>query len=230
MDRSGRRREPRFDVADIDGSFVVQIDVKVTNLSLAGMAIETQNTLIVGRRYAFRIRQNDVELDVSGRVMWCVLDAAERVGDDVTPTFRAGIQFEDVLGAKVLQLQKLIEASAIFDAGNEVVGRFVAAFGGSIGIDEQTPFSVKKISLAGMLVDTDRTPRRHEVIPFEARLGDFIFTGHGRVAYIEPYEDDLGAERFRLGIEFTLVSDRARANLERYILALIACDDKQASA
>ena len=58
------------------------------------MAIETRNTLIVGRCYSFRIRQGDQQVDVEGRVMWCVLVRSERHGQDREPVFRAGIQFE----------------------------------------------------------------------------------------------------------------------------------------
>ncbi len=109
-------------------------------------------------------------------------------------------------------------------------GRFIASFGGAVDIDEQAPFEVKRISLSGMLVDTEWAPRRHEVIPFEAQLGDFRFTGHGRAAFIEAYDGDEGTQRFRLGLEFTLLSERARHRLEEYISCLIGVDAEEASA
>jgi hypothetical protein len=222
MGRSGRRRSRRFDVLDVEGSFVIRVDVRVINLSVAGMAIETHNTLIVGRRYEFRVVQGEQQIEVGGRVMWCALDSNQRRGEEVEPVFRAGIQFEEVHDAHTLALQKLIESSAAFDPGSPLLGRFAAVLGGAVGIAEQAWFEVRKLSLSGMLVDTEWAPRRNEVVPFEAHLGDSVFSGRGRVAYIERYESDDGSTRFRLGVEFTLMSDRCRDLLDHYIATLIA--------
>lgn len=230
MTRSGRRRSRRFDVRDVEGSFVIRIDVKVTNLSLAGMAIETRNTLIVGRPYSFRVRQGERQVDVDGRVMWCVLARAEPRGQDQEPVFRAGIQFEDVHDATGAELQRLIEESALLDPGAQVIGRFVAAFGAAVDLDRQSPFEVKQLSLSGMLVDADWAPRRDEVVPFEVSLGPASFTGHGRAAFVQGYDAADGSRRYRLGLEFTLISDRARERLARYISALVAADADAGSA
>lgn len=222
MTRSGRRRSRRYDVLDVEGSFEVRIDAKVTNLSIVGMAIETRNTLIVGRQYSFRVAQGSLQVDVAGRVIWCVLGSTQRKGDELEPVFRAGIQFEDVLSEKTLALQKLIEASVVVDPGVPLVGRFGDAVEGLVDAEQDAGFEVKKISLSGMLCDTDWAPRRNEVVPFEACLGDIVVTGHGRVAYIERYQSNDGTTRYRLGVEFTLLSDRSKARLARYIANLMA--------
>ena len=222
MRRTGRRRSRRFDVLDVEGSFVVRVEVKVINLSVVGMAIETRNTLIVGRRYQFRVVQGEQQIDVGGRVVWCVLDSNQRRGEELEPIFRAGVQFEDVHDAETIALQRLIDCSMAFDPGSPLLGRFVAALGGTIGVDEQASFEVCKLSMSGMLVDTDWAPRRNEVVPFEAHLGDSVFNGRGRVAYIERYQGDDGSIRYRLGIEFTMLSDRCRDLLDRHIAHLIA--------
>ncbi len=230
MARSGRRRSRRFDVRDVEGSFVIRIDVRVVNLSVAGMSIETRNTLIVGRGYSFRIRQGERQVDVEGRVMWCALTRSERRGEDLEPVFRAGIQFEDVHDATGAELQRLIESSALLDPGAQVLGRFVAAFGAAVDVDRQSPFEVKQLSLSGMLVDADWAPLHDEVIPFEVNLGPASLAGHGRVAYVQGYQADGGVRRFRLGIEFSLISDRARERLAAYISALVTADADAGSA
>lgn len=222
MKRSGRRRNPRFDVLDVAGSFEVRVDVKVNNLSVAGMAIESRTTLIVGRSYAFRVAQGERRLDVNGRVMWCVLDSPRRRGGPPEPVFKAGVQFENVLDEQTLALQKLVDSTAAFDPGTPLQGRFVATLGGTMGIDEQVSFMVGKLSLSGMLVDTEWMPRKNEVVPFEAALGESVVTGHGRVAYIERYPTADGGARSRLGIEFTLLSDRSRAQIAAYIAKLMS--------
>lgn len=222
MKTTGRRRSPRYDVLDVEGSFEVRVDVRVTNLSVAGMAIETRNTLIVGRSYAFRVAQGGRHVDVGGRVMWCVLDPLRHRGAELEPVFRAGVQFEDVHDRQTAALRELIDSSAAFDPGAPLHGKFVAAIGGTVAVDEQVCFAVEKLSLSGMLVDTDWAPRRNEVVPFEAVLGEFVVAGHGRVAYVERYDIEDGSSRYRLGIEFTLLSDRSHARIETYIAALMA--------
>jgi hypothetical protein len=230
MERQSRRRHRRYDVDDVEGSFIVRIDVNVINLSVAGMAIETQNTLIVGRPYLFGIGEKGRQLEVTGRVMWCVLGKTRRSGGDFTPVFRAGIQFEDVLSEQTLDLQKLIESSAVLDPGTQIFGRFVSDVGGIIDIEAEASFEVKKISLSGMLIDTEWAPRKDEVIHFEAHLDQLDFSGHGRVAYIEGYKDSDGASRFRLGVEFSLLADKDREGLEDYLGELIAADQDEATA
>ncbi len=230
MNRTTRRRNRRYDVNDIEGCFIVRIDVGVSNLSLAGMAIETRNTLIVGRTYPFRIRHENETVDINGRVMWCGLTGTMRFDDDVVPVFRAGIQFEDILDRDVLKLQKLIEQSGEFETGNAVHGRFVAQLDGTISEDEQAGFEVKKISLSGMLVDTDRAPRKDDVVPFEVHLESAELSGHGRIVHIDPYLHSSGEQRFRLGIEYTLLSDRSRSTLEQFIAQLVNEDTRASTA
>jgi hypothetical protein len=230
MDTRSRRRHRRYDVKDVSGNFVVRIDVDVINLSVAGMAIETQRTLIVGRRYLFSIGEQGRHVEVSGRVIWCALGKTRRIGRQITPIFRAGIQFEDVLSDDTLELQKLIERSAVLDPETQIFGRFVSEIGGIIDVEAEASFEVKKISLSGMLIDTDWAPSKDEVIRFDARLGDFEFCGHGRVAYIEGYEDHQGASRFRLGVEFSLLSDVARSGLNDYLNAILAADHCEETA
>jgi hypothetical protein len=194
------------------------------------MSIETRNSLIVGRNYSFRIRQGECQVDVEGRVMWCVLARSERRGEDLEPVFRAGIQFEDVHDATGAELQRLIESSALLDPGAQVLGRFVAAFGGAVDLDQQSTFEVKQLSLSGMLVDSDWVPRHGDVIPFEVGLGDLVFAGQGRVAYTQGYETEDGSRRCQLGLEFVLISDRARERLARYISALVTADADASTA
>ncbi len=229
MDRSSRRRFRRYDVKGVDGAFVVRINVNVINLSAAGMAIETDNTLVVGRSYTFQINQNNRGMEVSGRVIWCVLGKTQRLEGGFAPIFRAGVQFEDVLSETTLQLQRLIEDSAVLDPGAQIFGRFVADMSGVVDAESQAQFEVKRISLSGMLVDLDFRPRKDEVIPFEITLGDRPFRGHGRIAYVDPYpKKDLA--RYRVGVEFALLSDLARECLEEFIGSLISLDEQVETA
>ncbi|MCP4899015.1 MAG: hypothetical protein GY906_18755 [bacterium] len=229
MDRSSRRRYRRYDVKGVDGAFVVRIDVSVINLSAAGMAIETQNSLIVGRSYSFRINHSDREMDVAGRVMWCVLGKTKRAEGGFAPIFRAGVQFEDVLSETTLQLQRVIENSAVLDPGAQIFGRFVSEVSGVVDDQPQAQFEVKKISLSGMLVDADVRPRKDDVVPFEITLGESPFGGHGRIAYIDPYPKK-DTSRYRVGIEFALLSDTARDNLEEFLSSLISLNESAESA
>lgn len=229
MDRSGRRRYRRYDVKGVDGAFVVRINVNVINLSAAGMAIETDNSLVVGRTYSFRINQNERDLDISGRVIWCVLGKTKRSGGGFSPIFRAGVQFEDVLSEQTLELQRMIESSALVDPGAQILGRFVFDVSGVVESASQAQFEVKKISLSGMLVDADSRPQQDDVIPFEVVLGGRPFGGHGRIAYIDPYPRE-GDPRYRIGVEFTLLSVVARETLQDFIGSLIDLNEIEESA
>ena len=55
MSNSGQRRHRRYEVQDVHGALLFRTQVKVRNLSVSGLALETPERLQLGRTYAIRL-------------------------------------------------------------------------------------------------------------------------------------------------------------------------------
>jgi hypothetical protein len=216
------RRSRRFEVLDVVGSLVVRAEVRVVDLSVAGMAVETTQPMTAGQLCVVAVARDGQRLDLSGRVVWCELDPDRGGGEGLDRVFRAGLRFEEVHGAQTVAIQRLIETSAAFDPGVPLPGRFVAFDGQTEGDGEGASFEVKRLSLSGMLVETGRALGRGEVVAFEARLDDALFGGRGLVARVEPSEVIGERSRFLVGLEFQTLSRRSQDILDHHVARLVA--------
>ncbi len=212
------RRHTRYEVEGIEGSFVFSLDVRVVNLSVSGMAVETSGRLNLGRSYSFKLRDGDAEVAIPGRVVWCVLGHTRRAaGGEVAPVYRAGVEFDNVLTDKAQVLVRLIEENAAVRLEKRVFGRFKLEAGEGVSVASQVDFTVRKLSLSGMLVETDFPVTKDSRFPLELRLEDEVVSAIGRVAYVEPQGQQKGREVAHLGFEFIELSKPARVALERFI-------------
>jgi Tfp pilus assembly protein PilZ len=227
MVRPNTRRFPRYEVQDVEGTFLYNLQADVLNLSVGGMAVEARKRLDVGRSYMFTIRKLQDTIRLPGRVAWCVLCRTERVSDiEVVPIYHAGIHFEEVLTNRASQLVRLIEESALLDVKRRIFGRFKPGSGTSVTIDSEVDFAVQKISLGGMLIETTLRPEINDIYPMEVLLKDGRINVKGRVAYVgSPIRSDADeAPAIHLGVEFIDLEDNGRGLLEKFITEIIEAE------
>jgi hypothetical protein len=218
------RRHPRYQVEDVEGTFLFNIEVHVLNMSVAGMAVATSHSLQVGRSYSFKIEQSDQQVELFGTVAWCVLRGTRRASEeeeDVLPVYHAGVRFDDVLTERAQEIRSLIEQSAVIDVNPRIFGRFRIGRDASVTLDSQVPFEVRKISLSGMLVESLLIADLNTVFPLEMNLANGLFSCQGRVAFVEPPEGSDTEFRARLGIEFIDMTPESASRLENYIAFLV---------
>jgi len=245
MRGSESRRHRRYEVENVDGSFLFNLGVNIVNLSLAGMAVETHHQLKVGKYYPFKIDRDTEKLEIRGTVAWCVLRRTERNDrGDVVPIYNAGVHFEEQAPERIEGLERFIEQNGILNVVHPVSGRFRLGHQARVELDELVPFRVRKISLAGMLAETRLEATPESVLPTEITLANGLFAADGRVAYLSPSHagpSHAGPSHtgpsytspsltkapngtFHLGIEFQSVSDASKTRLEQYIAFLVASD------
>ena len=213
-----KRRAPRFDVDDVTGSLTLALDVRVRNLSVSGMAVETSAQLTVGRRYRFRLRYGETDLPLAGRVSWSFLASTRHnESGEIEPVYRAGIEFEDMLTDRARQLMRLLERRAVLGARERVFGRFPVTLPGGIEIDRGAEFQVRRISLSGMLIESPLVPEKGDEFDAELKIAGRILPVRLRVAYVELVDrsgDTVGA---RTGVEFIGLDESARQAIERFL-------------
>jgi len=219
------RRYPRFEVHDVEGVVLYNLQAEVINMSIGGMALETNRPLDVGRTYNFSIRRSATEGEVRmpGVVVWCMLQRTRRISEsEVAPVYQAGVNFSEVLSEKASALLHLIEESVTLDVNRRLFGRFKPNGNATVIVKSEIDFEVQKISLSGMLIETSMRAEQEDFLPMEIQLPKRRVAFRGRVAYVKTLMGTGDAPpRYHLGIEFHDLLPADRGHLEKFIAEMV---------
>ena len=120
-----QRRHPRYEVAGLDGRLVVPIQIEVINLSLGGIALETNSYLQFGRAYTLKLKGTEQEVSLTGTVAWCSLRQTKKTPTgEILPVYRAGLKFEALGTERSQELWRLIRDHALVEIEDSLMGRF----------------------------------------------------------------------------------------------------------
>ncbi len=187
------------------------------------MALETSDYLQVGRAYALKLTQDDDELALRGRVVWCRMVGTKRLEDgETTPLYSAGLQFENLLSGTAREVHRFLGSNAVIAVEKRLFGRFRLHHDKTADLDREASFRVDKISLNGMQIDSDTFVEPETVIDLEMRVGDQVLTTRGRVVHGMRLPPQPGVESAsRLGIEFTHMPEAAKRAIKELIRTAI---------
>ncbi len=214
-----RRRSARHVVENVRGTLHLAAEARIMNMSLTGIAVETDTQLRVGRSYSVSLRHgSDQMLRLNGTVVWCHLRALRRSDSAGTrPVYEAGIQFDQTLTETASGLARILQATAVIAVEKRISGRFTVDLAEPVSLNESHPFEVKTISTVGVLLETTAAPPVDTVIEFDVELGEATLRARGRVAYVKEAAAAAGAATNRLGVEFVGMAPRDRSALEAFI-------------
>lgn len=219
MSTDPKRRHPRYEVHDVRGSLLFRTQVRIRNISVSGVAIETNERVKVGRSYALRLSNTNDAVDLAGTIRWCHLARTEAgpAGETVT-VYEAGLAFEDVFTEKAQALLKFLEKHVVLPLHHRVTGRFRVETLGPVDLETRYQSEVVKISLSGMLVRTQLEPAMDSAFGMELTLRGGIVPVDGRVRYVRRIAAPRGEEPLsEIGVEFVNVRDASREALEAFI-------------
>jgi hypothetical protein len=136
---------------------------------------------------------------------------------EVAPVYRAGIRFTNTLTSAAMQLMSYIENNRSDSMEQRVLGvRFKVNQSGASALDLSRPYIIKKISLSGMLIETDACLRQGSLQDLEIMLNGMTVPVSGRIAYLtEVTVND--TVRYDVGIEFIAMTEEDRGRLKRYL-------------
>lgn len=219
--KNEERRHKRYIVDGIQGNVLYPADLEILNISIDGAAIETTRWLDLNREYTLKIKYKDIILNLKGRVVWAVLTSKEKKGSgEVTPVYRAGVKFTDTLSEKTTMLINFIEENKIKTLEKRLIGvRFKIANAKNVQIDYPYKYEVKKMSLSGMLVETEYTLDLNSNYNIELFLTDNVLNIVGRIAYCEKI-DSADGFKYNVGIEFVEMSDNDKGLLKEFLNTL----------
>jgi len=218
-----RRRYKRHSVEGVRGNVRYLADLKIINISVDGAAIETMKRLDVNRQYSFKIDYKDTPVIVKGLVVWSRLIHAEKTETgDVIPIYRSGVKFLDSVDEKAVTLMSFIEdtkVSTVSPPERRVGVRCKILSSENIKIDFPYEYVVKKISLAGMEIETEHPLAPGSTHDMEFVLDEEAVNLRGRiVSCIDASSGN--AEKYNIGVEFIEISDGDKEAIDRFLNTL----------
>ena len=105
-------RATRYAVDDVIARLGLFEAAAVINISLTGVALQTQKYLAVGKDYPLRVDGESGALCLNGTVVWCRLIRTKPIGHgEVVPIYRAGIKFSALTTRKSRELRRFVDAA-----------------------------------------------------------------------------------------------------------------------
>ncbi len=217
------RRHKRFklDLMEVNGKMMLAQKVEIIDISLGGIALRTDRKLNVGKEYLIRLDNMAKHIDVKGVIVRCELDKIEeRYDGERVATYTAGMMFKDIAEDNIADFLSSIdkhqkeEVQVMVDGRSTV--RFYITTPWQKTLSYPSQFKVKKISLCGMLIQTEEALGIESVVPMGLSLkADKPVNFIGRVASNrmaggkEPY--------YETGVEFTDLTDEGKTLLKAFV-------------
>jgi hypothetical protein len=213
-----RRRHRRHEVHGLTGHLRGDDRAQVLDLSVDGLALETDAWLQVGQMYTLRVDAGEERLDVAGQVSWCRLVAmAPGQGGERRPRYRAGLQFGNALSEKARRILEFAQRSGLVTPPDRIFARFVPA-GRALGVAVEHPCEIRRASPSGLLLRCARRAELGEslVVRFEGAAG---LTANVEVRDVKehPSDDPGSTPVYDLGVAFVGLTLEQRSELDRVL-------------
>jgi hypothetical protein len=219
MNNIENRKNKRYVVQGLQGNLMYTSDLEILNISIDGAAIETTRRLELNREYIFKMQYNNTQLTLRGRVVWAVLVSKKGRAESFLPRYRAGIQFADTLSEKQQILRRFIEENRLRAMESRIGGlRCKISNTRALKIDLPRKYQVRKISMSGMLVETDYPLDINAHFDIELLLKDAMVSILVKVINCTQ-RSSLKTSPYDIGMEFITMSENDKNILQQLLLA-----------
>lgn len=225
-----KRKHERYTVemAGVNGSMVLAKHLKIVNISLGGICVQTEKRLNIGSQYTIKLEGKGKRLNVKGAVIWSKLkESVKDLRGDFVPIYMAGMKFVHAVGEEVKEIVDFIE-----DQRQEIDKR-VDLYASSglrifVRICIEDPeralldyhYKVKNLSLGGMLMESAHELEIESRLPMEMTLAEGKTVRFmGRVVFCR--ETDSGVNGlYDIGINFLEMLEQDKVILSEFIATL----------
>lgn len=214
-----RRRHSRYEVHDLTGHLRGDDRAQVLDLSVNGLAIETDAWLKVGETYILRVQAGAESLDVAGKVSWCRLVAmAPNHTGERRPRYRAGIEFGNALSDKGRRILEFAQHSGLVARPDRIFARFVPSRQ-ALDVAVDHPCEIRRASAGGLLLRCARRAELGErlVLRVETAAGKLSTTVEVRDVKMHEPDGQSTVPSYDLGVAFVELTLDQRALLDRLL-------------
>jgi len=218
-----KRRYKRFVVEDlhVHARTVSAVEVDIVNISLGGISVSSPKRLNIGGKYHLRLERPEGLLSVQAEVVWEKLSGSRKETAEIVPIYTAGLRFCDIMSPKMRELKDYVD-SLDTEPKHRLTGvRFRIKGNERATVDVPSSYTVKRLSLGGMLIVVDRALAVDETMAMEMMIpgSDAPLDFTGRVAScMELQEGDTAS--FDIGIEFMRMGEEDKDRLKTFVEGL----------
>jgi len=230
MQNERRYKRYAVDFMDMKGNMVFASSVKIMDISISGVSLQADRRLNIGSEYTLNIIHEAKRLTVKAVVVWSSLH--EKIKDArgyAIQIYAAGLRFVDITDGKKEEIVRFVkvrtpdilkETDLNQSDGLRLHLRVPLKNQEEAVLRCQDSYTIKKLSLGGMLIASDCPLELEDQVPMEISIDEekqikFL----GRVASCFLIENTK-PEIYELGIEFLGMTDKDRQILNEFIRLL----------
>jgi Tfp pilus assembly protein PilZ len=229
MQPERKNKRYKLNSMEIKSRMLLAKYVKILNMSIGGVAVQTDKRMTVGSQYTLKIESKGQILNVKGVVVWSVLgESVKDAGDNIIPIYTAGMKFMDTSPEKTGEIVNFIEAhrrdvdkeiDLYSPSGLRLHVRIHIEDPEKAILDFQEGYRVRNLSLGGMLMESEHLFETVSKLPMEITLSEKeTISVSGRVVSCTSMKGDV-MEHFHVGIEFQDMSAKDRKKLKAFLLS-----------
>lgn len=212
-----KRTHRRYEVQNLRGCLLLKLEVKVLNLSMSGIAVETTRQLKLGKVYSVKLGSETDFVDVEATVKWCHLVGTRKAPDgEMYSIYKAGLTFEELFTGKTARLLAFMQEHVVLALEKRIIGRFSLKTGSPIALASRHDFEVVTLGLSGMVVKSMLLPETDSAFDMELQIGGKACELTGRIAKVQRLDADSGFEA-QLDVEFPEIRDDWNRTVREYI-------------
>lgn len=213
-----RRKHKRYNVEGIKGYLYILSDLVITNISIGGMAIETEKRLDIDREYTFKVKDGGSSISLKGRSVWSFLgQAEEKDTGNLIPVYKTGIMFTDLIDSRVETLLSFIDENKTITSERRLRGtRFRVTNSENVKIFYPCGYDVRKISLSGMEMEAEQPFTPGTVQNIELTFDSNIINLKGRVIHCKEITS-VNTVRYKMGVAFVEIPDKEKKFLKSFL-------------
>ncbi len=222
-----RHKRYKLDLVELGGKMFLIDDVEVLEMSQRGLSLRTSKGLNAGKEYLVTLFEQGRSIEVKGIAVESRVTGTETLPNGQSIQIHtARIKFRDGQTAKIMSILDSAQRLGKEDNRPADDRRLHARFRFTMPLDtvlSHSPiFSVRKISMSGMLIECDQVLKVNSVIPMNISFnsGESINIS-GRIICCDARHDHSGL-LYELGVEFLDLKEKDTALLKKLTDDLLA--------
>ena len=212
----------KLDIVELGGKMFLIDDVEILDISLGGVSLKVDRGLNIGKEYLITLVEKGKSIDVKGIAVHSALrETEERANGERVTSHTVRIKFKDGQIAKIAGILNSIQQLKKEEVPVTDDRRLHVRFHFTIPLDtilsHTAQLRVKKISLSGMLIQSEQALEINSLIPMVLSLNtDDPVNFSGQIVTCQLSKDN-GRALYEIGVEFSDLTDKGRTLLKTFI-------------
>ena len=197
---------------------MLPLDVKVLDMSLTGLRIESPVALAVGAKYNLTLRRDYEVIQLQTDLQWCRQVRTEPDAAGVpAPVYEVGLDYQEVLSQKARELLGFLQHNVVIELERRQAFGFFRKAGEEPTQAPHQEFEVKQLSFSGMLVETEPMPEVDGTYSLEMHLDRLVLVVDGKVIHAERVPHPTLDTVCEAGIAFEDLTPESQQVLEEMV-------------